>query len=164
MHPYLTGRSPSNLFWWWRNNVAICWIRVFAHSDWHWKTSSIPCDDSWQAITCQLRPSAPTKSSVAQSYFTSLKPIEATEDPLLKRSTRTRASHPLVHKRNRKMLSSSMVSGKKCSHTLIIVVWYKPYSGKSRAWWQLGLLNMENIWACDQDLHLFISVCHIVYL
>lgn len=26
--PYLIGGAPSNLFWCWRNNVAICWIHV----------------------------------------------------------------------------------------------------------------------------------------
>lgn len=40
--PYLTGGVPSNLFWWRRNNVAICWIQVFAHSGPGWTTASAP--------------------------------------------------------------------------------------------------------------------------
>lgn len=40
--PYLTGGAPSNLFWWRRNNVAICWIQVFAHSGPGWTTASAP--------------------------------------------------------------------------------------------------------------------------
>lgn len=60
---------------WWRNNVAICWIHVFAHSERHWKTPSVLGDDSWQAITCQLGPSAPTQGCTAQSHFTCSKHI-----------------------------------------------------------------------------------------
>lgn len=67
-----------------------------------------------------------------------------------------------------KCASFLQVSDMKCGHTgHVMVVWYKPDSEKSQAWvpqWQLGQLNLENIWAYDQDLHLFISTCHIVYL
>lgn len=64
VHPYLTGKSPSNLFCPTRNNVAICWLPVFRHGQMTLKndasTSPISFqDDSWRAITCQLGPSTP---------------------------------------------------------------------------------------------------------
>lgn len=49
--PYLIGGAPSNLFWCRRNNVAICWIHVFAQSKRRWITSIRPCDDSSQSVT-----------------------------------------------------------------------------------------------------------------
>lgn len=51
--PYLIGGAPSNLFWCRRNNVAICWIHVFAHRVIELKNIQRPCDDSSQSVTWQ---------------------------------------------------------------------------------------------------------------
>lgn len=86
--PYLTGRLPSNLFGGWRNNVAICWIRAFAHKQKKKKKRNCqhPCNDSWQTITCQLRPSTPTRVCWAQSQITSRRD---TSPPSVERSVCT---------------------------------------------------------------------------
>lgn len=87
--PYLIGGAPSNLFWCRRNNVAICWIHVFAQSKRRWITSIRPCDDSSQSVTW-LR----GQVELSQSYSSSLKHIHV-HSFALERSTLTTRLLPL---------------------------------------------------------------------
>lgn len=170
MHPYLTGRSPSNLFWLMEEQCChlldpcVCTQRA---------TLKNTQRSRWWLMTGNHMPIRTFGShprlygSIAFHMFRTH--LNHRRSLSLKGQ---RAPYYLFHLKatemENKYASFLQVSDMKCGRTgRVMVEWYKPDSEKIPAGvarWQLGQLNLENIWAYDQDLHLFISACHTVYL